>query len=387
MSRSVVVLSLATVASVVLIALAGCDDVRSAVPRGESLRVADVLGGDDDGYARAIEPRDFDFPEDHGPHPDFRSEWWYVTGNLDSADGRRFGYHLTFFRNAVAPEPPEPAVGHPSDWRTRQVWMAHFAVADVTAGEEHAFERFQRGALGLAGARATPFAVHLADWSLRAVDPDRFAPFELRAADGDVRLTITLDPEKAIVSQGDRGLSAKSARPGNASYYFSIPRLAARGELEIGGVTHRVTGSGWLDREWSTSALDDDQVGWDWFALQLDDGRDLMFYRMRLAGGGADPTSSGVLVDADGRVTKLPLDDVELEVLRRWTSPESDASYPVAWRLAAPALGLDLDVEAAFDAQELDLSVRYWEGAVDVRRHGTATRLGRGYLEMTGYAD
>ncbi len=370
------------------------DDDRDVQRPG--LQVADVLGnGDTEGYAKALEIRTFEFPADHGAHPDFRNEWWYFTGNLMTATGRRFGYHLTFFRNRLAPPDPTASDGPVSRWRTDSVWMAHFALADVDGGRTFDHERFVRGAGGLAGVTAAPFRVHCEDWHAASDGPEELFPLRLHA-EGEVTFDLTLERGRDVVLQGERGLSRKSATPGNASYYYSIPRMLGRGAVTIDGERLEVSGSGWFDREWSTSALDAGQVGWDWFALQLDGDDpadplravDLMWYRMRRSDGTADPASKGLLVDESGTSAALDFEDVTLTELRHWTSPESGARYPVAWRLVIPSRELDLTVEAALDDQELDLSFRYWEGAVDVSgvRNGNAV-TGHGYLEMTGYVD
>ncbi|MBK8980430.1 MAG: carotenoid 1,2-hydratase [Planctomycetes bacterium] len=382
---------LTTICVLTACAMSACAPRQSARAIREPLSITDVLRGtaaDDAGYARAVDPRAFAFPADHGPHPDFRSEWWYFTGNLTSADGRRFGYHLTFFRNAVTPV--EPAVEHASAWRTRQVWMAHFALADVAGGRVHASERFGRGALDLAGARAEPFRVWLDDWSVIAEpDGDGVSALRLRAATDDgVTLDLRLDGAKPLVLQGDAGLSRKSSTPGNASYYYSVPRFSAAGTITVGEGAIAVHGSGWFDREWSTSALDAGQVGWDWFALQLEDGAELMLYRIRRADGSSDPASEGTLITPDGGTRRLAHGEFSLAEERSWRSPRSGASYPVAWLVTVPSLGLRLRVTAALDDQELDLAFRYWEGAVDVHGSRADSPLGGvGYLEMTGYAD
>jgi predicted secreted hydrolase len=229
----------------------------------------------------------------------------------------------------------------------------------------------------MAGVRATPGAVAgTRDGSAGTSD----------CAAGEVAIDLRVTPAKPIVLQGDRGLSRKSAEPGNASYYYSIPRLATEGTITIGGKAARVRGTSWLDREWSTSALGPDQVGWDWFALQLDDGHELMFYQLRRADGSADPFSAGVWIDSAGRATRLTAQDVTVEVLDRWNSPRGGI-YPARWRLTVPSARLSLEVTPVLADQELDVSVRYWEGAVDV----TGTRAGRtaagvGYVELTGYA-
>ncbi len=363
---------------------------------GEDLRttltVADVLGGaPDSAYARATEPRPFRFPEDHGPHPDFRTEWWYLTGNLEGPEGEPYGFQFTLFRSAVTPTPPSG----PSAWATNQVYMGHFAVTDGRARTFHAFERFSRQALGLAGATASPFRVWLEDWELAegggsAPGSDIF-PLTLRAAEDDVTLELELSPLKPMVLQGEEGLSQKGAAPGNASYYYSFTRLDARGRLTLDAGDLPVTGTAWMDREWSTSALSRGQVGWDWFALQMDDGRELMYYQLRLADGSPDPLSKGVLVGAaDGAVPVRPLssDQVQLEVLGWWRSPMDGAEYPGAWRLTVPEEELELEIRPLIPDQELEVTFRYWEGAVEVEgtRAGEAVS-GRGYVELTGYAE
>jgi len=338
-------------------------------------------GGDSTGYQRAYQPRPFHFPADHGPHPDFRNEWWYVTGNLADAAGRRFGYQLTLFRIALAPVAPAAD----SAWRTNQVYMGHFALTDIAGRRHHGFERFSRGALGLAGARATPFRVWLEDWELAGTESDAF-PMRLRARDGDLALDLTLQAGKPVVLQGDRGLSQKSADPGNASYYYSHTRLPTEGTVRLGEQSFAVRGESWLDREWSTSALGPDQTGWDWFALQLDDGRELMFYRLRRKDGGADPFSKGMVVAPDGQARPLHGNEVELQARGEWISPHTGDRYPAGWRLRLPGENLELTVTPTVADQEMRLTVRYWEGAVAVDgRAGDQKVGGRGYLEMTRY--
>jgi predicted secreted hydrolase len=364
-----------------LVSLAGCEPVPAPQSDvGDSpLRLLDGMGGTPDpGFARAVEPRPFVFPADHGPHPAFATEWWYFTGNVFDTQQRRFGYQLTLFRIGLSPE----AAPEDSTWRANEFYMGHLAVSDVENARHHQAERFSRAAAGLAGARADPLQVWLGPWSIRG-EPGETFPLRIEASTGDFGLDLEVAAgHKARVLQGDRGLSPKSAAPGNASYYYSHTRLPTRGQITIEGRGFDVTGSSWFDREWSSSALADDQAGWDWFALQLDDGRDLMFYRMRGHDGQAQPFSRGVLVDDDGASRPLRHDEVDAEPLRYWTAADG-VSYPVSWRLAVPGLGLDLQVEAAFDAQRMDTTVRYWEGAVDVR----GSHRGVGYLELSGYGD
>lgn len=356
---------------------------RDPEPPRASLSVAGALRtADDRGYAKAIEPREFSFPEDHGPHPEFRTEWWYYTGNLETAEGRRFGFQLTFFRSALAPEMAERA----SAWATRQVYLAHFTVTDVQGERFHSFERWSRGAAGLAGAEGEPFRVWVEDWSAEAAG-GQAPPMRISAREGDVGIDLVLRQGKPPVLQGERGLSRKSAERGNASYYYSLTRMPAAGTVRVDGGSFAVSGLAWMDREWSTSSLGKNQVGWDWFALQLSDGREVMLYRLRRKDGSADPASSGTVIGPGGESRRLAPGDFTLEDLDRWKSPRSGAEYPSRWRLRSPSEGLDVEVRPLLPDQELDVSFLYWEGAVGISgtRSG-APVVGRGYVELTGYA-
>jgi len=363
-----------------IVLLGGCEPATEETDaQTAGIRIDQRMGAQPDpGFARAIEPRAFHFPADHAAHPGFATEWWYFTGNLRSAEGRRFGYQLTLFRVGLKPGLP----ADDSEWRANQLYMGHLAVSDIVTRQHHSAERFARAAAGLAGAEAEPLRVWLGPWSIRGTADATF-PIQLNAADGDIAIALTLDHDgRPPVLQGERGLSRKGATPGNASYYYSLTRLPSTGEIRIGDDRHHVEGNSWFDREWSSSALAADQAGWDWFALHLDDGRDLMFYRMRGKDGRAQRFSSGVLVGADGSSQALTLQEVSAVPTRTWQSPDGIA-YPVDWRLQVPRYGLDLTVEAAFDAQEMRQTVRYWEGAVIVG----GSHRGIGYLELSGYAE
>jgi len=365
-------------------------------PTRARLDVADVLGsGVAAGFDRALQPRPFVFPDDHGAHPDFAAEWWYFTGNLETTTGHRLGYQVTFFRTALVP--PGARTQRPSLWATNQVWMAHFAVTDVDGTTFQAFDRFQRGALGLAGADAEPWRVWLDDWSVEQVGETPF-PARLRARqslDGNspagdyLALDLLLEPLKPAVLQGERGLSRKGPSPGNASFYYSLSRLRTRGTVRVNNVDHAVTGLSWLDREWSTSVLESGQVGWDWFAVQLDDGSELMYYQIRSGDGSAAPQSAGTLVRADGSYVALAADSTDVRVDAFWQSPLDGTRYPSAWTLSVPERGIELSIVPLLAQQELDLAFRYWEGAVEVvgrGAHGVPVS-GRGYVELTGYAE
>lgn len=334
-----------------------------------------------EGFARALEPGGLAFPAAHGAHPAYRTEWWYFTGNLQGAGGRHFGFQLTFFRFALSPAAPARA----SQWAANQVWMAHFALTDTASERHEAHERFSRGALELAGAQTAPFRVWLDDWEAAATG-HAFLPLRLRAAAGSAALDLELAPGKPLVLQGEGGLDRKGPEPGNASYYYSQTRLPASGRVRVGTAWLPVTGQAWLDHEWSTSALGADLEGWDWFALQLDDGAELMFYRLRTRAGATSPFSAGRWVNADGSSEPLAPGEVELAPLGTWRSPDSGVRYPVRWRLAIPRRGLALTVTPRIEAQEMRLAVRYWEGAVVARGESADGAVtGQGYLELTGY--
>jgi len=379
-------------AGLAVLGLAGC----GAPPAEREGRGAPVDGirflgssGASAGFARAEGPRRFAFPVDHGPHPAFRTEWWYFTGNLLSATGRHFGFELTFFRVALAPEQAglTDSNARGSAWASRQVWLAQFAVTDTEGGRFLTAERSARGALGLAGATGSPFAVWVESFAARSIgdSPDRL---RLSAATEESAIELDLDGlESGIVLQGRDGFDRKGPEPGNASYYYSAPRLGARGMVRVGqSAPVPVEGVAWLDREWGTSALSPGVAGWDWFGLELDDGRDLMFYRLRRDDGTASEWSGGTLVGASGTVERLAAADVEVEPVERWTSQTTGVTYPVAWLMRIPGAGLELRITPRLRDQEIDLSVRYWEGAVEVAgRAGRAPIEGRGYLELAGY--
>jgi len=297
------------------------------------------------------------------------------------------GFQLTFFRTALAPPDRGASVGGASAWRANQLYLAHFALTDTAGGRFYAASRLSREALGLSGARAQPFRVWLEDWSAESDVAGGF-PVRLRAADGDVAIDLVLESGKPVTLQGDRGWSAKGPEPGNASYYYSFTRMPARGTVRVGGESLDVSGLAWMDREWSTSALHRDLAGWDWLALQLDDGRDVMVYQLRRRDGAPDPHSAGTLIATDGSTRALAREDATLEVLDHWTSPASRVRYPSRWRLTIPTGDLSLEITPRLAAQELIVGTRYWEGAVRVQ--GTAGGRpvsGRGYVELVGYGE
>jgi predicted secreted hydrolase len=333
------------------------------------------------GFAQALAPRDFSFPADHGPHPQFRQEWWYTTGNLETPNGVRFGFEVTFFRYALTP--PGAALGT-SAWRTNEIYMAHFAVTDPERGRFRFVQKLSRAALGLAGAQSEPLQVWLDDWYLK-VSPDVPTSWLLHAQGQGYELELELDASGTPVLNGVRGLSVKSAAPGDASYYYSLPRVGVRGRLLRDGQPLAVTGLAWFDREWGSGSLGAREVGWDWFALQLQDGSALMFYALRQQGGAQDAHSAGTWIEASGASQPLSATDVSIEVTDHWQSPDG-VRYPSSWRLKVPRLNLDVTVQPLLAGQELTGTPRYWEGAVDVRGSRAGQNLGgRGYVELVGY--
>jgi predicted secreted hydrolase len=347
-----------------------------------SYQISDLLSAENKDFAKVLTPRPFIFPQDHGPHPAYRSEWWYFTGNLHGVDNRRFGYELTFFRFALTPQVIDSA----SSWHSNQIYMAHFALTDAANNHFYADERFARAGNDLAGAKSDKLHVWLYNWQAQARDDSTMAEIQLTAQTETSGITLTLLPLKGPVKQARDGLSQKSAEPGNASYYYSYTRLQTSGEIRIGKQTFSVTGNSWMDREWSSSALSTEQAGWDWFSLQLSDNSEVMFYQMRRKDGKVDPHSAGAVFDSNKKQYDLHAEDVEIIPMNYWQSPHSGITYPAKWRLIIPKQGLDLLITPVIADQELNVTYRYWEGAVDISgdRNGKPIN-GQGYVELAGY--
>ena len=363
------------------VVLLGCTEPKRDAAR--SLRA--VLGaaeGSPAGFARADRIRDFAFPADHGPHRAYRTEWWYLTAVVSTAGtatlpAREFGVQFTLFRQAFearAEDAPVPNDG-PEAWRTGQGYMAHVALSDIEARRHLAAERFSRGHPALAGARADPFKAYLDDWQLASTG-NGFSPLRLAVDTADFSVDLLLTATRSIIAQGEGGLSRKG--PGNASYYYSVPRIEAQGEIVLGVSRHAVNGLAWIDREWSTSVLGDAYKGWDWFALHLDDGRDLMLYQLRRLDGRTDAYNAGSL--GDGNVSRtLTAGDFSLTPIEHWRG------WPVAWRLVVrDAEPQQYVIRAAMKDQVMDTAVRYWEGVAHLE-DDEGRRRGAGYMELTGY--
>lgn len=361
---------------------------------GSSQPRSPVQGADSADWLEARPDYQFSFPRDHAAHPDNRIEWWYYTGNLETRSGRRFGYQLTFFRIGVVREP-----GNASRWALRDLYMAHFAVSDIDQQAFHSFERINRAGIGWAGAEISNRAaqekeslgpesavrVWNEDWDAR-IDRNRHT---LRASEEGFSLDLVLMPSKNEVVHGEKGVSQKGSSTG-ASHYYSLTRLETSGKIVVDGEDFEVEGRSWMDHEFGTGFLDDRQVGWDWFSLQLEDGRDLMLFQLRGRDGSIDPRSSGTLIEADGRAIHLHAEDFSLMPGRLWRSSDSGARYPIEWEVELERYGLGLRVTAAFEDQELltpeSTGVSYWEGSVAIEGESRDKKVvGRGYLEMTGY--
>ena len=334
-------------------------------------------------YRQAVPPYEFRFPRDHGAHPAYQTEWWYYTGHLYSGS-RSFGYELTFFQVGIDPR----RKASKSAWALHTLYFAHFTVTDEGGRKFHVAEEVSRPALDMAGARTDRYHVWIHDWFAKLLPDDR--THHLSAAGEEFAIDLQLTPRKPPVIHGFNGVSQKSAGVGRASHYYSMTRLETRGTLTLGRERLPVTGLTWMDREFGSNQLTEEQAGWDWFSLQLDDNRELMLYVLRLKDGRVEPLSSGTLVNADGTWKHLPLSTYQIRATDRWRSPKSGAVYPSAWTVRIPGQGLELRLTPTIPDQELVtemMGVTYWEGSIRVegRDRGKPVR-GVGYVELTGYA-
>jgi predicted secreted hydrolase len=346
---------------------------------------ANLLPADGQKWRQAVGPWTWVFPRDHGAHPEFRTEWWYFTGNLRDPAEKRFGYQLTFFRQGVLFEPKDPS--HP--WAIRDVYLAHFTLTDVSAGRFQYAERFSRKGPGLAGADEKGMHVWLLNWMAKMEGKK----ISLEARHQGMELSLDLVPQKPLVFHGKNGLSQKGPAAGQASYYYSYTDLETDGFIKTGlsQTPVRVNGVSWLDHEFGSNQLTPEQVGWDWFSLHLSDGQDLMIYFLRRKDGTVEPSSSGTLVTRSGGSIHLKLSEIGVEVLDFWKSPKSGGKYPSRWKVSIPAAKIELEINPLVASQELltegSTGVTYWEGAVA----GKGTSAGKpvtceGYVELTGYA-
>jgi predicted secreted hydrolase len=333
--------------------------------------------------------RVFQFPRDHGSHPEYKTEWWYYVGHLQAASGESFGYQLTFFRVGLRklPKLPQPDPQARSAWSLSHIYFAHLALTDAARGVFVFRDKAGRGALGLSGAAAGTLKVWIDDWQAELQGDE----FHLQAKDGDLGLNLRLKPLKPPVLHGQGGYSRKSDKYQAAGYYYSLSRLDTRGTITVAGRALPVTGLSWMDHEFFTSAMAPGLAGWDWFSLQLSDGREVMLYLLRHKDGAVDPASSGTLIDPGGGARHLKRSDFQIKATGSWTSPHSRAKYPAGWEITIPGAGYRLKLTPTLADQEIrapaPAQVTYWEGEVKIvgENHG-APVTGVGYAELTGYA-
>jgi len=334
-------------------------------------------------YRHAVPGYRFAFPRDYFDHPDFQTEWWYYTGNLTSASGHHFGFELTFFRQAVTRE-AAPSTA----WDVRDLYLTHFAISDLDGQRFYHRERLNRAGPGIAGVSESNARIWNGNWQVQWHDSDQ----QLQAIDSQFQLQLTLHPEKPPVIHGENGVSQKAEGTGHASYYISLTRLAASGDIQLYKETFSVSGLAWMDHEFFTEQLQPNQAGWDWLSLQLNDNTELMLFRIRRNDGSVDPFSAGTYIDAQGKATHLRVGDFTLQPLAEtWTSLATQATYPISWKIGVPKLALEVEAHTGLKDQELankDASFvpAYWEGAISLRGlRNSASLSGIGYLEMTGY--
>ena len=342
----------------------------------KKMRIQAVLGNNENKgrYKKAFQPISFSFPEDAGPHPEFKSEWWYYTGNLQNSEGAEFGYQFTIFRQSIS----DHQLTSSSAWRTNQIYMAHLALTDIKNAQFYSFSKMTRGSVGLAGAELKPFRIWVENWSISGQHDNPV----LKASTKDFVIELQLKALKPVVLNGNQGLSQKSQGIGNASYYYSQTRIKTDGELTIKGNKKTVSGFSWFDREWSTSSLGKTEVGWDWFSIQLQNNRELMLYNIRQKDGQTSSLSSGTFIKPDGSYVHLKKADFAIEVMDFWKSDATGISYPSKWHIKIPKFKINLFLVPKISNQEHQHQFVYWEGATTVLAAGLK---GNGYVELVGY--
>jgi predicted secreted hydrolase len=338
-----------------------------------------------DQWQLALEPRAWIFPRDHGAHPAYRTEWWYFTGNLKDDTGNQYGYQLTFFRHGLR----EQTGSNANAWSVRDIYSAHFTIIDVSIGQFFMDERMSRSGPGLAGALTEQMNVWLFDWKAKMEKNTIF----LEAHNNEQQLKLELKPRKPLVFHGDRGLSKKGSKKGQASYYTSFTDLETRGRIQTKPNEPQISvqGTSWFDHEFGSTQLSRDQEGWDWFGLHLSDGRDLMIYLLRKTDKTINQESSGTIIEPDGSFRHLKLSDFSVTILDTWKSPKSSGQYPCKWRIAIPSSQIDILISSLVPDQELDTrqstGIIYWEGAVAGKGTSANKQAAcEGYVELTGYA-
>jgi predicted secreted hydrolase len=328
------------------------------------------------------------FQRDHAVHSDFKTEWWYFTGNLAAPNGRRFGYQLTFFRQGI--RSPSKRVDTTSRFIVGDLHFAHFAISDADGRRFQFFQKTSRGSFAEAGfgpirRDGSADLAWIDDWSLKQSADSQW---KISARAQGVSLDLDLEAAKPWVIHGKEGISQKAEGEGRASHYYSGTRLRSRGRIMLDKEAWEVSGASWFDHEWGSNQLTPEQIGWNWFSIHFGDGTELMLYQMRLRGDEIDPNSSGTFVAADGLSQHLPRDDYSLKPIRWWKSRATSGRYPIAWEISVPKLGLKAEVKTPIEQQELVLMpIAYWEGMIEVEAQRNGQRLlGEGYMELTGYA-
>jgi len=333
-------------------------------------------------YRTALPGYRYEFPRDYFNHPDYQTEWWYYTGNLKAADGHRFGFELTFFRQGIDRDPTKTAT-----WDVRDLYLAHLALSDLDGKRFYHAERTNRAGPGIAGIDGAQGRIWNGNWQVQWQDNEQ----SLRAISDGFELHFTLRPEKPPVANGENGVSQKAEGLGRGSHYISLTRLAVDGRLGLAGRNLDVAGLAWMDHEFFTDQLEPEQRGWDWLSLQLEDRTELMLFNIRRKDGSIDPHSAGTFVDAAGKIAHLRANEFSLRPVEdKWTSPITHAAYPIRWKIEVLRLGIELEVKTPLSSQEFTgnskLTPSYWEGAVTVTgRRDYSPMRGTGYLEMTGY--
>jgi len=323
-----------------------------------------------------------EFPRDHGAHPDYKTEWWYFVGHLTAENGRTYGFELTFFRVGTA-----RGAASASAWRHHSVYLTHFALTDDTGQKFYHDERTSRGVFGEAGAREGSLEVWNGDWRAELRDDQ----LTLIASAEDFAVNLTLSPSKPLALHGENGFSRKGPEPGQASYYSSFTRLEGNGKIRTGGEEILIShAKAWMDHEYTSRDLASNIVGWDWFALQLDNGEELMIYQLRRKDGAVDPFSKGSYIRKNGTIETLKADDFSIRVLGDWTSPQTGVRYPSGWEISIPKMGYRSTLIPTVKEQELitqeSTGVNYWEGRCLVRENADdMTPTGSAYVELTGY--
>ncbi len=335
-------------------------------------------------YKKALPGYKFSFPRDHASHEAFKTEWWYYTGHLKSDDGKKYGYELTFFRSGVSPAQKGEGIAK----EHANVYLAHFAVSDISNKKFHFYEKLTRSGLSLGTASSSVLHIYNDGWRV-----DEAGDAMILTADAEkAGIKLLLNSKKTPVIHGKDGVSQKADCVGCASHYYSLTRLETKGLLFIDGKEKRVEGTSWMDHEFGSNQLTEEQVGWDWYSLQLSDNSELMLYMMRKRDGSIDKNSSGTIINADGKTEHLSLAQFKVQAKSKWLSPLSKGNYPMNWEIEIPSKQIKLQVNADFDSQELvtkrSTDVTYWEGASSV----SGTKMGKpitgeAYVEMTGYSE